>query len=148
MPRHPPAEMTISQFAKAADVGVETVRYYQRRGLLSVPPTPRDGARRYGTEALVRLHGIRRAQHADFTLGEISVLLRLDRLRDRRAAHGLAVRKIADIDRQIASLQDLRQSLSELTTACEHGRAELPCPIIEAFVGAESCERLGPGRLP
>ena len=147
MPRHPPPEMTISQFAKAADVGVETVRYYQRRGLLPVPPKPRDGARRYGPEALVRLHGIRRAQHAGFTLNEISALLRLDRLRDRRAAHDLAVRKIADIDRQIASLHDLRQSLSELANACEHGRAELPCPIIEAFIGAEPCARLEPDRL-
>ena len=144
MARHPSAELTVSQFARAADVGVETVRFYQRRGLLAVPPRPRASIRSYGPEALVRLRGIRRARQAGFTLSQIAVMLRLDRLRDRRAAYGLAVREIADIDRQIASVHDLRQSLSALATACEHGRAELPCPIIEAFVGAESCARPGP----
>ena len=134
MARHPSAEMTVDQFAKASGVGVETVRYYQRRGLLAIPPRPRAGVRRYGPEALVRLQGIRRARQAGFTLGQIAVLLRLDRVRDRRAAYDLAVRKVTEIDDPIKALRGLRRSMAVLARACEHGRADLPCPIIDAFV--------------
>jgi|SRR5579863_1892007 len=128
-----PATMTIGTLAKVVGVGVETVRYYQRRGLLPVPPSPSEGFRRYGPDTLERLQGIKRAQHAGFTLAEIAVLLRLDRVRDRRAAHDVAVRKIAHIDSQIAALQELRKALGDLTRACEEGATDVPCPILEAI---------------
>lgn len=136
---HRPAEyMTIGRLAKAGSVGVETVRYYQRRGLLPVPQSRGAGFRRYGPETLARLHGIKRAQQAGFTLAEIAVLLRLDRRRDRHAAHRLAIRKIADIDQQIDALCRLRQTLDELARECERGNSDLPCPIIESIGGSDS----------
>jgi MerR family transcriptional regulator, mercuric resistance operon regulatory protein len=131
-------EMTIGALAKAAGVGVETVRYYQRRGLLPKPVRPFGGFRYYGPEALERLRSVKRAQQAGFSLADIAVLLRLDRVRDRHAAHKLAVLKTTEIDRQIQTLVNLREALSALTRACERGASDVPCPIIEAFNTAES----------
>lgn len=125
--------MTIGALAKAAGVNVETVRYYQRRGLLPEPERPMGGFRYYGAEALERLLNVKRAQQAGFTLAEIATLLRLDPVRDRHAAHKLAVRKVSEIDEQIDTLTKLRGALGALTRACEKGASELPCPIIEAF---------------
>jgi MerR family mercuric resistance operon transcriptional regulator len=125
--------MTIGALAKAAGVGVETVRYYQRRGLLPEPERPLGGFRYYGHEALERLLSVKRAQQAGFSLADITTLLRLDPVKDRHAAHRLAVRKVAEIDAQIDTLSKLRGALGALTRACERGAAELPCPIIEAF---------------
>jgi MerR family mercuric resistance operon transcriptional regulator len=109
------------------------VRYYQRRKLLPEPPKPIGGFRYYGPDALERLQSVKRAQQAGFSLADIAALLRLDRVRDREAAHRLAARKIAEIDTQIDSLNKLRDALSSLTRACERGAANVPCPIIEAF---------------
>lgn len=129
----PRLSMTIGRLARAAGVGVETVRYYQRRGLLPQPSRPTGGFRYYGAETLERLRSVKRAQLAGFTLAEIAILLRLDRVRDRHAAQRLAVRKVAEIDQQIDALQKLRQALSALTLACERGSGDVPCPILEAF---------------
>src|SRR6185312_16394966 len=120
--------MTIGALAKAAGVGVETVRYYQRRGLLPEPERPLGGFRYYGSDALERLRSVKRAQQAGFTLADIAMLLRLDPVKDRRAA-----RKMAEIDEQIDTLTKLRGALGALTRACECKAVELPCPIIEAF---------------
>lgn len=127
------AQMTIGALARAAGVGVETVRYYQRRGLLPEPERPLGGFRYYGSEALERLQSVKRAQQAGFTLADIATLLQLDPVKDRHAAHRLAARKMAEIDEQIETLVKLRGALGELTRACERKAAELPCPIIEAF---------------
>lgn len=129
----PQQQMTIGRLARAAGVGVETVRYYQRRGLLSEPARPLGGFRYYGPQALERLQSVKRAQQAGFSLADIAVLLKLDRIRDRQAAHRLAVRKIAEIDQQIETLGKLRHAMSALTRACERGAPNVPCPIIEAF---------------
>jgi MerR family transcriptional regulator, mercuric resistance operon regulatory protein len=126
-------QLTIGRLAKAAGVGVETVRYYQRRGLLPKPPRAIGGFRYYGAEALEQLKSVRRAQRAGFSLAEIAILLRLDRIRDRQAAQRLAAQKIAEIDQQIDALQKLRQALGGLTRACERGTGDIPCPILEAF---------------
>lgn len=141
-------EMTIGQLAKAAGVGVETVRYYQRRGLLPEPARPTSGFRYYGSEALEQLQSVKRAQQAGFTLADIAVLLRLDRIRDRQAAHRLAARKVAEIDQQIEALHQLRHALGALTRACEKGAANIPCPIIEAFSKSVAAEapNAGSGR--
>jgi MerR family transcriptional regulator, mercuric resistance operon regulatory protein len=133
MSRMQRSDLTIGQLAKAAGVGVETVRYYQRRGLLPKPAKPIGGIRYYGADALRQLQSVKRAQQAGFSLKDIAVLLRLDRVRDRDAAHRLSVRKIAEIDRQIKALSDLRDALKTLTRACERGAENLPCPIIDAF---------------
>lgn len=131
--KQPPKDMTIAAFARNGGVGVETVRYYQRRGLLAEPPRG-DGIRRYGEGDVRRLQFIRAAQSAGFTLEEIIELLRLDSTSDRARARKLAQDRIAALDEKIAELQAARQSLSRLARDCASG-GKGPCPIIRAFTG-------------
>jgi MerR family mercuric resistance operon transcriptional regulator len=123
---------TIGGLAKAAGVGVETVRYYQRRGLLPEPPRPPGEIRRYGTSDLKRLRFIRRAQAAGFTLEEIGELLALDRTSDRARIRALATERVAALDARIADLEQARTGLERLRSTCASGSTG-PCPIIEAF---------------
>jgi MerR family mercuric resistance operon transcriptional regulator len=128
--------LTISELAKGAGVGVETVRFYQRRGLLADPKPSRFGGargrRHYGEGELRRLRFIRAAKRAGFTLDEIARLLELDRVDDRPAAREMAHERIAALDAKIADLQQARASLTRLAKACAGG-PEGPCPILEAF---------------
>ena len=131
--------LTIARLAAAGGVGVETVRYYQRRGLLAVPE--RDAARgsgaavrRYDTADAQRLRFIRSAKSAGFTLGEIGELLALDASEDRARAQQLAATRIAALDQQIAALTAARTALSRVAVECSRGDAG-PCPIITAFEG-------------
>jgi MerR family mercuric resistance operon transcriptional regulator len=127
-------DLTIARLGAAAGVGVETVRYYQRRGLLPVPAS--DGAvRRYDADDVRRLRFIRRAQAAGFTLDEIGVLLALDRTNDRARVHELAVERLAALDARMAELEQSRTALERLRSACATGRRG-PCPILEAFDGS------------
>ena len=123
---------TIGGLAKAAGVGVETVRYYQRRGLLPEPTRPPGEIRRYGAADLKRLRFIRRAQAAGFTLEEIGELLALDRTDDRVRVRALASERVAALDGKIAELERARAALDRLRSTCASGRKG-PCPIIEAF---------------
>lgn len=123
---------TIGGLAKAAGVGVETIRYYQRRGLLPEPPRPSGEVRRYGAEELKRLKFIRSAQAAGFTLNEIRELLDLDAADDRARARELAQARVAVLDEKIEELRQARDALAALATACASGRRG-PCPILSAF---------------
>ena len=123
---------TIGGLARAAGVGVETVRYYQRRGLLPEPARPPGEVRRYGDEDLKRLRFIRSAQAAGFTLNEIGELLALDAADDRKRARALAGARIAAIDSKIEELGRARDALAELATACAK-KPGGPCPILSAF---------------
>jgi MerR family mercuric resistance operon transcriptional regulator len=124
-------DMTIAKLARAGGVGVETIRYYQRRGLL--PEPPRAGAiRRYGPDDLGRLLFIRRAQSAGFTLEEIAELLALDKSEDRARVRALAKARLDALEAKIAELEAARSALTRLSKACAAGRAG-PCPILEAF---------------
>ena len=128
--------LTISELARGAGVGVETVRFYQRRGLIDDPRPSRFGGargrRHYGEEELRRLRFVRGAQRAGFTLDEIARLLELDRVNDRPAARAMARERIGALDARIAELQAARASLSRLAKACAGG-PDGPCPILEAF---------------
>ncbi len=125
------ADMTIGSLAKAAGVGVETIRFYQRKGL--IPEPPRAGAiRRYGAADLERLQFIRRSQAAGFTLAEIGELLALDAGEDRVRARELATARIAALDERIEELQQARASLAKLARECASGK-DGPCPIIASF---------------
>ena len=131
------ADMTIAALARAGDVGVETVRYYQRRGLMPEPPRPvgpglGGGVRRYGDNAVRRLRFIKSAQSAGFTLEEIGELLALDATDERPRAREMARIRIAALDAKIAALSAARQALSRLAEECSSGQAG-PCPIIGAF---------------
>ena len=132
------ASLTIGSLARQGGVGVETIRYYQRRGLL---PTPRrgNGARRYGAEELKRLRFIRSAQAAGFTLEEVGELLALDASQDRARARALAKARIAALDAKIVELGRARDALKRLARDCSTN-SRGPCPIIAAFEDGVSSE--------
>lgn len=125
------AKITIARLAEAADVGVETVRYYQRRGLMPVPRAT-GAVRTYDSAHIERLIFIRRAQSAGFTLEEIAELLKLDRGSDRARVRELARERLEALDQKIEELNAAKAALSRLLGAC-HARKSGPCPIIEAF---------------
>ena len=129
--------MTIAGLAREGDVGVETIRYYQRRGLLDTPDRPINsgsggGIRRYGPEDVRRLRFIRSAQGAGFTLEQIGELLALDATYDRARARELASERITVLDAKIEELERVRASLRHLAHECGNGSAG-PCPILAAF---------------
>lgn len=128
--------LTISGLAREGGVGVETVRYYQRRGLLPEPDRATGGIRRYGEDDLKRLRFIRSAQGAGFTLDEIAELLRLDASDDRPRARAIARERIAELDARIEQLRTARAWLADLEARCGAGEAG-PCPILAAFSGDE-----------
>jgi len=128
--------LTISELARSAGVGVETVRFYQRKGLLFDPrpgsvPTS-SGRKHYGDDEMRRLRFIRGAQRAGFALEEIRELLELDRSNDRARAREMARLRIVELDARIAELEAARRSLESLARECAKSD-EGPCPIIEAF---------------
>jgi MerR family mercuric resistance operon transcriptional regulator len=125
--------MTIARFAEAGGVGVETVRYYQRRGLLAEPDRPGgSGFRSYTNDDVRRLRFIRQAQGAGFTLEQIGELLALDASEDRTRARELARSRIAALDARIAEMMSAREALTRLADECGSGSAG-PCPILTAF---------------
>ncbi len=134
------AAMTIAGLAREGGVGVETVRYYQRRGLLAEPTRPHSGVRRYDAEDVRRLRFIRGAQGAGFSLEQIGELLRLDASEDRARARALAREHIVELDRRIADLQMARDWLSTLEHDCASGTTG-PCPILRAFGGEGEARR-------
>jgi MerR family mercuric resistance operon transcriptional regulator len=123
--------MTIGRLARAGGVNVETVRYYQRRGLLMTPGKPLSGVRRYTAETLARLRFIRRAQELGFTLREIAELLKLgDGSCEQTRA--IAERRLADIEVRIRDLECMRGTLGKLIRTCRAGNRP-PCPIIASL---------------
>ncbi len=129
--------LTIGHLAKEAGVHLETVRYYERRGLLPKPPRSLSGYRLYPAEAARRLRFIQRAKELGFSLNEIKELLSL-RVSPgtRRAAIRLrAEAKIADIQTKIQSLESIQKTLRELTKACGGCGPVSECPILESLDG-------------
>jgi len=131
--------MTIAGLARESGVGVETVRFYQRRGLIDTPERPSHGGisrsvRRYGPADVHRLRFIRSAQAAGFTLEEIGELLQLDAIDDRAKAREMAASRIAILDQKIAEMQAARSALSRLAHDCGSSEAG-PGPILKAFEG-------------
>ncbi len=126
-----PELLTIGQLAEAGNVGVETIRFYQRKGLIETPARG-TGVRRYGSVELRRLRFIRQAQAAGFTLAEIRELLELDAGEDRARARALAKSRVEALDAKIAELERARDALARLASECAAGRAG-PCPILASF---------------
>jgi MerR family copper efflux transcriptional regulator len=126
-------EVGIGELAKRAGVGVDTVRYYERSGLLSPHTRLASGYRRYRDLEVVRLRFIRRAQALGFTLKEVKALLKLSAQRNVQQVKRSAQEKLSDVDRRIAELQRVRDGLAQLIDQCPgHGRAE-DCPILRAL---------------
>ncbi|WP_057882607.1 MerR family transcriptional regulator [Tsuneonella troitsensis] len=124
--------MRISDLAKAGGVGVETVRFYQRKGLLAAPSGDAPAGRHYGDDDARRLRFVRKAQAAGFTLTQIAELIDLDRSDDRARAREMARDRVAALDAEIARLEDARRSLAKLARDCAHGKAG-SCPILAAL---------------
>jgi MerR family mercuric resistance operon transcriptional regulator len=123
-------EMTIGRLAKVAGVNVETIRYYQRRGLLDEPDRPLGGHRRYAVSSARRVSFIKRAQQLGFTLEEVKNLLQLEDGQSCRETRLLAEHKLAVIVARIADLNRMRRLLKGLISQCEEGKRPRSCPII------------------
>ena len=124
-----PTTLTIGRLARAAGVNVETVRYYQRLGLVDEPPKPESGFRHYPADTLDRIVFIKRAQQLGFRLEEIRELLELG---DGHCANvrAKAEQKRRQIEAQIRDLRAMGATLDELIAACRAGRGDTRCPIV------------------
>lgn len=126
--------MWISEAAEQAGVNIQTVRYYERRGLLPKAPRRASGYREFPADAVRTVRFIKRAQELGFSLDEVQELLRLQRSpsRDRPRIRKIAEQRIAQIDQKVAELERMRKALATLVHACHDGKT-LECPIIEAL---------------
>ena len=124
--------MTIGTVAKQAGIGVETIRYYQREGLITEPPKPDTGYRTYPLETIARLRFINRAKELGFTLSEIGLLLDLDSS-DCSTTKEVAEQKLELIQSKIRDLQSIAVSLKGLVSACESNKSRNSCPIISSL---------------
>ena len=127
------SEWSIGRLAGEAGVNVETIRYYQRRGLLAEPAKPSSGHRRYAPELVKHLRFIKRAQGLGFTLDEISSLLSLDEAQACAETRDMAARKLELIRSKLADLTAMRKALSTLMRQCDSTGAAGVCPLIAAL---------------
>jgi MerR family mercuric resistance operon transcriptional regulator len=126
-------EMTIGRIAEAAGVNVETIRFYQRMGLVDEPAKPLGGFRRYPPETVSRLSFIKRAQLLGFSLEEIRGLLALEETQSCGKTRDLAVRKLAVVEARLADLSRMRRTLRGLIAQCEKRKGRIACPIISTL---------------
>ncbi|ART52132.1 MULTISPECIES: Hg(II)-responsive transcriptional regulator [Pseudomonadota] len=127
------SELTIGGLADEAGVNVETIRYYQRRGLMPEPDKPAHGYRRYDATTVKRVRFIKRAQALGFTLEEIGGLLQLDEAHACAETRELASHKLAAIETKLADLAAMRKALTTLLCQCDAGAMKGNCPIIHAL---------------
>lgn len=132
------SELTIGRLARAADVGIETIRYYQRRNLLPTPDPEGGTFRHYPPNLVDRIRFIKRAQDLGFSLDEVFTLLQLEDGADRKAIRKTAGERLAEIRNKIVDLQRMESVLAHLIHECEtNGRAK-SCPIIAALAGEQN----------
>lgn len=141
-------ELTIGRVAKVAGVNVETIRYYQRRGLLSEPDKPLGGYRHYPAEMVNTLRFIKRAQALGFTLEEVAGLLHLEQACACAETRTLAAHKLELIDRQLTGLAAMRKALARLVRQCDRAEPTKGCAIIQALSQNEANECAAPPRTP
>lgn len=132
------AALTIGKLAQQVGVGIDTVRYYERAGLLPAAQRTAAGYRVYGEAAVRRMQFIRRARAHGFTLEDTAALLQLSQGGDRAEVRRLAQQRLADIERRLAELQALRDSLAGLVAGC-HGHGDVDeCPIVASLSPREA----------
>ena len=129
--------ITIGQLARSAGVNVETIRYYQRIGLLPLPKRDFGSVRRYSGDDLKRLRFIRRAQALGFSLDEVALLLGLSDGKHCAETKALAERKLTTVEKKIADLTAIQKAIKGLVTQCSKGSRGCGCPIIDALVEDE-----------
>lgn len=137
----------IGELAKLAGVNIQTIRYYERRGLLTAPVRLESGYREYTPACLERMQFIRRAQNLGFTLAEIEELLTLRHDENTTAAQvkERALAKVAAVEKKIADLENIRRALSHLADQCRGGDGPVgDCPILDALGSREICTHTPP----
>ena len=126
--------LTIRGVADAAQVGVETVRYYERRGLIEQPKQKIGAYRRYDSKHVARIRFVKRAQELGFTLDEVESLLQLQDGTDRRSIRSIAARRLEQIRTRIADLRRIEKALGHVLHECETHSGTPQCPIIDAIL--------------
>lgn len=135
------SNLTIGRLARAAGVGVETVRYYQRRKLLPLPAAQNSAFRTYPAALADRIRFIKRSQELGFSLDEIETLLRLEDGSDRAAIRELAADKLRHIRAKMSDLARMEAALQHLIHECAATGKAQPCPIIAALAGAPAVQQ-------
>lgn len=125
--------LTIGKLASSAGVHVETIRFYQRRGLLAEPERPLGGIRRYGEVDAARIRFIKSAQLLGFSLDEVMTLLTLEDGRQCHEASKIAQQKLAEVRHKLAGLRRMEKTLSHLVGECEKGQGHICCPLISSL---------------
>ena len=131
-----PRILTIGAFAKAAGVNVETIRFYQRKGLLSEPERPSGSIRRYGPEDVARVRFVKTAQRLGFNLDEVGQLLQLDDGTHCSEAAELAALRLTDVRAKLTDLARIEAVLSRLVNECHAQRGNVSCPLIDSLQSA------------
>lgn len=131
--------LKIGEVAERGGVNLQTIRYYEREGLLPEPPRLQSGYRMFPEDTVRRVRFIKRAQDLGFTLSEIKELLslRIDHERDSREVRTLAQAKIADIEEKIRTLKNMKRALRDLTERCSGCGPSSECPILESIDSEE-----------
>jgi Hg(II)-responsive transcriptional regulator len=132
--------LTIGRLARAANVGIETIRYYQRRELLPRPEAANTAFRVYPLELVDRIQFIKRSQELGFTLDQIATFLKLADGSNRPAIRKVAADRLEEIRSKIADLQKMEMVLAGLIQECETSGRAAPCPVIAALSGRASNE--------
>jgi len=125
--------LTIGAFAKAAEVNVETIRFYQRKRLLLEPDRPPGSIRRYGHADVARVRFVKSAQRLGFTLDEVGQLLKLEDGAHCSEAAELAALRLADVRARLADLARMETALSRLVCECNSQQGNVACPLISAL---------------
>ncbi|MDE2358780.1 MAG: Hg(II)-responsive transcriptional regulator [Betaproteobacteria bacterium] len=131
--KHGSGRLTIGGFAKAAGVNVETIRFYQRKGLLLEPERPYGSVRRYDAADVTRVRFVKSAQRLGFSLDEIADLLTLEDGTQCDEASNLAEHKLRDIQDKLADLGRMEAVLTQLVRACHSRKGNVSCPLIASL---------------
>lgn len=138
MPIAADTPLSIGVLARQADVGVETIRYYQRQGLVRAPKKPHGQIRRYDQQDVHRIRFIKSAQRLGFSLKEISELLRLADGAHCAEASRMAERKLHDVRQKLADLTHMEAVLNHLVSACHDPDKRVSCPLIMALESGDA----------
>lgn len=129
----PPKNLTIGAFAQAAGVNVETIRFYQHKGLLLTPERPDGRIRRYGSADVARVRFVKAAQRLGFSLDEVGQLLKLEDGTHCSEASELAAVRLTDVRAKLADLTRIEAVLSQLVRQCRTHQGNVACPLIDAL---------------
>lgn len=132
---NPTNGFTIGNLAAAAGINLETIRFYQRKGLMRAPNRPLGSVRRYGAPDLGRVRFIKSAQRLGFSLDEIAQLLELEDGTHCNEARGRAQQKLVEVRAKLADLQNMETVLADLVNRCRAARGNIRCPLIETLHG-------------